>query len=570
MQDEKSVDRRSFITGAVGSAVALSAAARAADGPPVAAVPGGPARPQQGAGSAATFAPIRAEVSITDCEIEGKLPSDLSGGFYATGPDTQYPPMERGNIIFDGEGHVRLFRIRNGRVNYLTRYARTERFVAQEKAHRKLFPMYRNPAKDDPSVKGLSRSTANTHVMNHKGLILSLKEDSPPCAMDLNTLATVDPVYTFDGNLPRDRPFTAHPKVDSHTGNLVSFGYEAGGFGSNVVIAYELEKGTGRKLWETRIETPYPGMLHDFAVTENHVCFFLVPLAFDPEQVKRGGIHWSWDRTLKTYFGFFRRGGDGKDLKWIEGPTQSGTHVMGVFEDQGRLYFDMERTAGNPFPFMPNKDGAPPDFPGAASFLHRISANISGRNKGYKLEPLFPLSAPLPRQDDRYNTVHYRYGFASVPDPSVAPGGAAGACLARMDIQTKTFELWNAGTTVSLAEPVFAPKNARAREGEGYLMAIAYHLDQGCGRISSSSMPSALPKVPSRASGCRCRPRRRCMAGGCARTSTPLERDAAPAGRRPAVPHGQLQLPRAGRPCAARGRRPLVVRAGVGTLDSRP
>jgi carotenoid cleavage dioxygenase-like enzyme len=26
---------------------------------------------------------------------------------------------------------------------------------------------------------------------------------------------------------------------------------------------------------------------------------------------------------------------------------------------------------------------------------------------------------------------------------------------------------------------VFAPKNAKSREGEGYLMGIAYHLDQG-------------------------------------------------------------------------------------------
>jgi carotenoid cleavage dioxygenase len=46
-----------------------------------------------------------------------------------------------------------------------------------------------------------------------------------------------------------------------------------------------------------------------------------------------------------------------------------------------------------------------------------------------------------------------------------------------MDIQTKTYDLWNAGNSVSLAEPVFAPKSAHAREGEGYLLGIAYHLD---------------------------------------------------------------------------------------------
>jgi carotenoid cleavage dioxygenase-like enzyme len=35
----------------------------------------------------------------------------------------------------------------------------------------------------------------------------------------------VAPTYTFDEQLP-SRTFTAHPKLDSHTGNMVAFGYE--------------------------------------------------------------------------------------------------------------------------------------------------------------------------------------------------------------------------------------------------------------------------------------------------------------------------------------------------------
>ncbi len=66
----------------------------------------------------ASYAPLRAEIDVRDCPIEGRLPADLSGGFYATGPDCQYPPLAPGNILFDGEGHVRMFRIRNGRVDY--------------------------------------------------------------------------------------------------------------------------------------------------------------------------------------------------------------------------------------------------------------------------------------------------------------------------------------------------------------------------------------------------------------------------------------------------------------------
>jgi carotenoid cleavage dioxygenase-like enzyme len=476
---EHDVERRTFIRTAVGAASAIGAAAAGSSSGAAQSGATAPSSepPIRVAGTGGQFTPLRAEVTISDCEIEGKIPSDLSGGFYATGPDPQYP-MRPGNIIFDGEGHARMFRIRNGRVDYRTRYVRSERFVAQDKARKALMPMYRNPYMDDPSVKGLSRSTANTHMINHKGLILALKEDSPPVAMDLNTLETVDPVYTFGGQLPRTQPFTAHPKVCSKTGNIVAFGYEAEGLGSDVVSVFEIDKNTSRKVWEARIKVPYTCLLHDFAVTENHIAIYVIPLAYDPEQIRRGGIHWSWDKTRKTYFGFMRRFGDGKDLKWIEGPAQSGTHTMGAFEDKGRIYLDTEMTRGNPFPFMPNKDGSPPDLPGSVSTLHRISANLSGPYKGYDVEQLYPLQMPLPKQDDRYNTMHYRYGFGSCPDPAATDRAQAGSCYARVDIQNRDYVLWNAGTKVSLAEPVFAPRSLTAREGEGYLMGVAYHLDQ--------------------------------------------------------------------------------------------
>ena len=87
------------------------------------------------------------------------------------------PSMARGTYA--------CFRIRNGRVDYRSRYVRTERYLAQDAARRNLMPMYRNPSRDDPSVKGLSRSTANTHVIHHRNLILALKEDSAPTALDL-------------------------------------------------------------------------------------------------------------------------------------------------------------------------------------------------------------------------------------------------------------------------------------------------------------------------------------------------------------------------------------------------
>ena len=490
MSDENPIDRRSFVTGALGAAAGIGAASllgetaqaqppgppggpggRGGPGGPRGAGPGGPpgaaGRGGRGGAPASGSTLYRLEAEVRNCQVTGTIPSDLNGAFYRVGPDAQFPLMP-GNIPFDGEGHVSMFRIKNGRVDYRSRYVRNERWQAQDKAGRILFPMYRNPSMDDPSVKGLSRSTANTHIINHRNYLLALKEDSPPDALDLLTLETVKPVYTFDGQLP-SKTFTAHPKVDSRTGNIVAFGYEAEGHGSNVVSMFEFDK-QGKMVWNAKITVPYVGLLHDFAVTENHIVFYVIPLAIDEEQMARGGIHWSWDDTLPTYFGFVRRGGDGKDIRWVRGPTRSATHVMGAFDDGNTLYVDVEMSESNPFPFMPMRGGKSWDPRAGQSHITRLSVDLSTRTpSSYNIEQLYPHVGALPRQDDRYNTVPYRYGFLGCPDPNGAPG----ACYARFDHATRKDTLYNAGQGTSLAECCFAPRSANAPEGSGYLMGLA-------------------------------------------------------------------------------------------------
>lgn len=441
-----------------------------------------------------------------DCEVEGKIPADLNGAFYRVGPDAQYPLRPR-NIPFDGEGHASMFRICNGRVDYRSRYVRNERYLAQHAAGRLLFPMYRNPSLDDPSVIGLSRSTANTHIINHGKLLLALKEDSPPSALDLLTLDTVVPNYTFDGRLP-SKTFTAHPKRDSVTGNLVAFGYEAEGFGSNVVSIFEIA-GDGKVIWNAKVQVPYVGLLHDFAVTQKHIVFYVIPIAFDEAQLRDGGIHWSWDGTLPTYFGFLRRGGDGRDIRWLRGPTRSSTHVMGAFDDGEKLIVDVEMSMSNPFPFVPMRDGSPWNPVAGASHITRLSVDLAPREPAaYGIEQMYPHIGGLPRQDDRYHTVPYRIGFLQCPDPSVPDPRTAGACYARFDHQNRSATLYNAGTGTVLAECCFAPRSANAAEGAGYLLGVATRLKE-CGRADLVILdaerladgPVATVKLPVRAVG---------------------------------------------------------------------
>jgi carotenoid cleavage dioxygenase len=430
------------------------------------------------------YAPVRAEIDLVDCEVEGKLPADLAGTFYRVGPDFQYPP-KLPNIPFDGEGHVGMFRFANGHVDYRSRHVRTQRYKAQAAARESLFGTYRNPYTDDPRVAGVSRGTANTAVVFHHGRLLALKEDSPPVVMDPDTLETLDDYCTFGGALTTPA-FTAHPKIDPESGEMIGFGYEARGEASNDVGVCFIDK-AGSLTREFFVKVPYAGMLHDFAVTQRHIALLVIPMIVDVPGMKAGRVRFSWDSSLPTWLGVMRRDGDGRDLRWFKGPERCATHTMGCFSDGDRLYVDMDMGAKNQFPFFPNKDGSPFDAIGAQGRVTRLSVDLAHASRpGYEMEVLFPHTGVLSRQDDRYHTIPYGVGFMPCLDGSLPlDARLAGAPLrplntwVRFEHATRTAQTYFAGPESGLQECCFVPRSARAPEGDGYLIGTAQRLLEG-------------------------------------------------------------------------------------------
>ena len=72
--------------------------------------------------------PTRFEADVYDCEVWGKIPSDIEGTFYRVQCDFQYrPPMNEWPTGFNGDGHVSAFRFANGSVDFKARYVKTAR-----------------------------------------------------------------------------------------------------------------------------------------------------------------------------------------------------------------------------------------------------------------------------------------------------------------------------------------------------------------------------------------------------------------------------------------------------------
>src|ERR1700709_2519597 len=126
-------------------------------------------------------------------------------------------------------------------------------------------------------------------------MLLAMKEDGPPFAMDPVTLDTVGR-YDFEGQV-ESPTFTAHPKFDPVTGEMVCFAYEAGGNGndaSNDIVVYTIDA-NGRKTEECWYQSPFCGMIHDCGITKNYLVLPLTPLKSSLDRLKLGGNHWARD-----------------------------------------------------------------------------------------------------------------------------------------------------------------------------------------------------------------------------------------------------------------------------------
>jgi carotenoid cleavage dioxygenase-like enzyme len=323
--------------------------------------------------------PVGVEGDFPALAVEGQVPPEVDGVFYRAVPDPAFPPfIEDGAAFLSGDGMITALRISPGGASFATRYVQTERHKAEVAAGRALFGKYRNPYTDRPEARGLDRTVANTTPLWHAGRLLMTKEDGRPYRIDPRTLATIG---RFDyGGKWRAQTVTAHGRVDPGTGELFFFGYEADGLGSTKV-AYGRADRHGELQSEQWFDAPYCGLMHDFAITRNHVLFPLYPTTCDPARLRAGGDHWVHEPDRDSWVGVMPRYGSVSQLRWFRGPKGvSCFHMMNAFEDEaGRIQFDQCLANVNLFPFIQRASGldiAPQD---AGGRLARWTIDPTGR-----------------------------------------------------------------------------------------------------------------------------------------------------------------------------------------------
>ncbi|MEY4579369.1 MAG: hypothetical protein RL701_4072 [Pseudomonadota bacterium] len=405
------------------------------------------------------LAPLRTEDDF-ELRVQGQIPSELTGAYFRIGPNPQFDPGPEYHS-FMGDGMVHGFWLENGRARYRNRYVRTPRWQLEHAAKRPLFDAMGRPP-SDPALAQIPRGTANTNIIQHAGKLLALQEASNPFELDGRSLASL-------GWLETGGRFTAHPKRDPETGELVWFAYSAGEAPLNQYIDYGVSAADGRILRRDRFAAPYCSMIHDFLVTRQHVLFPVLPLTGDLARAMSGGPAFAWEPSKGAYLGIMKRNASVDTLRWLEIDANYVFHPLNAWEDGAKIYCDvMEYPSA---PLFPHVEGTVP-LEHLAARLTRWTIDLADPGARVRREPLDDIDGEFPRLDERFAGLPYRHGWyaGNVGRQSTLEFDS----LVHADLKTGKRTIRQLQPGEKAGEPVFVPRHASAAEGDGYILATIY------------------------------------------------------------------------------------------------
>ena len=378
------------------------------------------------------YAPVADELTEFDLPVVGAIPPELQGWYLRNGPN---PRGETGHW-FTGDGMIHGVRIEGGRAAwYRNRWVRTDSFDDP-------FPVH-----NADGSRNLRSSVANTHVVNHAGRTLALVESSLPYEIT-NDLETVG-AYDFGGKLVD--AMTAHPKICPTTGELHFFGY---GSLQAPHVTYHRADASGALVIDRPLDVPALTMMHDFALTANHVVFMDLPVVFDLDAAMRGGMPFGWDDDYGARLGVLRRDDPFAEVRWFDIDPCYVFHVANAHETAGVITVYAVR-----YPELWRHDGG---FD-AKAVMWTWSIDLA---RGTVAESqLDDRAVEFPRIDDRLTSLPARYAVSV---------GTAG--LVRHDLVTGSAVERRFGTVDApggAGEAVFVPSGV-ADETSGWYLAYVY------------------------------------------------------------------------------------------------
>ena len=409
--------------------------------------------------------PVNDELTADDLAVSGAIPLGLHGTYLRNGPNPGFAPLGAYHL-FDGDGMLHGVSFEDGRASYRNRWIDSAGLRAERRAGSALYgglANFRLPSPEVLAEAGPLKNVANTHVWRHAGRTFALLEAARPTEVD-EDLGTIGE-YDFNGQL--QGPMTAHPKIDPETGELIFFGYSP----FPPFLRYHVADAAGQLVTSVPIELPRAVMMHDFAVSRDHVVFFDLPSVFDVQALLEGRPGIRWEPEHGARIGVLRRSEPGAAVRWFDLEPFWMFHVLNAHDDGDAVVVEACRTTRLNAEF--GEDGFEPPPPPT---LHRWRLDMA---LGVVTEEqLDDRPADFPRINDDLAGLDTRFGYAGHTrrwdDGSVEFNGITRYDLHGGDALAHCF-----GPTEISGEAAFAPDPERSTDNGGWLLTYVTDLATG-------------------------------------------------------------------------------------------
>lgn len=403
------------------------------------------------------FAPVRQEITTDSLQVIGQLPPELAGMFVRNGPNPQWQPIGKYHW-FDGDGMLHGVHISDGKATYRNRYVQTRGWKIEHEAGKAIWSGFMEPPQMD-NPYGPYKNTGNTALIWHAGKFLALNEGSVPHSITLPELDTIGE-YTYNDKLVS--AFTAHPKVDPVTGEMMFFGYSP----APPYLQYSRVSAAGELLTTVPIEIPVPVMMHDFAITENYTIFMDLPLTFSTERLYRGEPMLMFESDRPSRFGVVPRSGDNSNIRWFESSPCYVFHTLNAYEEGDEVVLIGCRMSSTTV--LVDTDNQA-DSDGNIPRLHQWRFNL--KTGTVREQQLDDVAAEFPRVNENLLGRQTRYGYtgklANTPLPLFEG-------VIKYDFSNGKSQTYEFGKGHYGGEAVFAPRPGATTEDDGWLITFVY------------------------------------------------------------------------------------------------
>lgn len=403
------------------------------------------------------YAPIREESDFKNLTITGKIPEGLQGVYMRNGPNPAFEPISY-TYPFDGDGMVHAIYLENQQASYRNRYVKTKGLLLEQQHGQAIYGGLARMTQPDTKFIGPNdnpfKNGAFINIMRHAGRYLAMWEGGAAYEMAEN----LDTIGEWKPDSFKPLAVGPHGRFDLDTGELYLITYNI----TQPFLTYHRIDKKGLLVETKAVDKPHSTMIHDFALTKNHLVFFDCPAVLDFQAAVNGGNLLDWREELGTRIGIMARGGSSQSAIWLKTQAFFVFHFVNAFEQNNLIFVDYVRHNRLGFAIASNEPKLPPQ-------LYRMTIDLT--KKTIEERVLTDYEVEFPTFNHAYDSCDYRFIYA----PTRLRGKGEFNAFIKYDIKDHITTIRDFGEDHEIGEASFAAKPNPTGEDDGYLLLFVYN-----------------------------------------------------------------------------------------------